>query len=50
LEQRPNCAAELKLIGAILKTPVIKPFLAHPALQALSPPRALARGRALQAA
>ncbi len=50
LEHCPNCGGELKIIAAILEQPVIEKILTHLALQARAPPRAPARGQALQAA
>jgi hypothetical protein len=50
LEHCPNCGGELKIIAAILEAPVIEKILTHLGLQARAPPRAPARGRALQAA
>ena len=50
LEQCPNCGGELKIIAAILEAPVIERILTHLGLQARAPPRAPARGQALQAA
>ncbi len=50
LEQCPNCCGELKIIAAILKQPVIAKTLTHLGLRARAPPRAPARGQALQAA
>ena len=46
----PNCGGELKIIAAILEQPVIEKILTHLGLQARAPPRAPARGQALQAA
>jgi hypothetical protein len=46
----PNCGGELKIIAAILEQPVIEKILRHLGLQAGAPPRAPARGQALQAA
>ena len=46
----PNCGGELKIIVAILEAPVIEKILTHLGLQARAPPRAPARGKALQAA
>ena len=46
----PNCGGELKIIAAILEQPVIEKILTHLGLQAKAPPRAPARGQALQAA
>jgi hypothetical protein len=43
-------AGELKIIAAILEQPVIEKILTHLGLQARAPPRAPARGEALQAA
>lgn len=48
LEHCPNCGGELKIIAAILEAPVIKRILTHLGLQARAPPRATARGQALQ--
>ena len=50
LEHCPNCGGELKIIAAILEQPVIEKILTHLGLQARAPPRAPARGQALQAA
>ena len=50
LEHCPNCGGELKIIAAILEAPVIERILTHLGLQARAPPRAPARGQALQAA
>jgi hypothetical protein len=50
LEHCPNCGGELKIIAAILERPVIEKTLTHLGLQARAPPRAPARGQALQAA
>jgi hypothetical protein len=50
LEHCPNCGGELKIIAAILETPVIDKILTHLGLQARAPPRAPARGQVLQAA
>ena len=50
MEHCPNCGGELKIIAAILEQPVIEKILTHLGLQARAPPRAPARGRALQAA
>ena len=50
LEHCPNCGGELKIIAAILEQPVIEKILSHMGLQARAPPRAPARGQALQAA
>ena len=50
LEHCPNCGGELKIIAAILEAPVIEKSLRHLGLQARAPPRASARGQALQAA
>ena len=41
---------DLKIIAAILEQPVIEKILTHLGLQARAPPRAQARGQALQAA
>ena len=49
LEHCPNCGGELKIIAAILEQPVIEKILTHLGLQARAPPRAPARGQALQA-
>ena len=46
----PNCGSELKIIAAILEQPVIEKILTHLGLQARAPPRAPARGQALQTA
>ena len=50
LEHCPNCGGEVKIIAAILEQPVIEKILTHLGLQARAPPRAPARGPALQAA
>ena len=50
LEHCPDCGGELKIIAAILEQPVIEKILTHLGLQARAPPRAPARGQALQAA
>ena len=50
LQHCPNCGGELKIIAAILEQPVIEKILTHLDLQARAPPRAPARGQALQAA
>ena len=50
LEHCPNCGGELKIVAAILERPVIEKILTHLGLQARAPPRAPARGQALQAA
>jgi hypothetical protein len=50
MEHCPNCSGELKIIAAILEAPVIEKILTHLGLQARAPPRAPARGQALQAA
>ena len=50
LEHCPNFGGELKIIVAILEQPVIEKILMHLGLQARAPPRAPARGQALQAA
>ena len=50
LEHCPNCGGELKIIAAILEQPVIEKILTHLGLHARAPPRAPARGQALQAA
>ena len=50
MEYCPNCGGELKIIAAILEQPVIEKILTHLGLQARAPPRAPARGQALQAA
>ena len=50
MEHCPNCGGELKIIAAILEQPVIEKILTHLRLQARAPPRAPARGQALQAA
>ena len=46
----PNCGGALKVIAAILEQPVIEKILTHLGLQARAPPRAPARGQALQTA
>ena len=50
LEHCPNCGGELKIIAAIMEAQVIERILTHLGLQARAPPRAPARGQALQAA
>lgn len=50
LQHCPNCGGELKIIAAILEQPVVEKILTHLGLQARAPPRAPARGQALQAA
>ena len=50
MEHCPNCGGELKIIAAILEQPVMEKILTHLGLQARAPPRAPARGQALQAA
>ncbi len=50
MEHCPNCGGELMIIAAILEQPVIEKILTHLGLQARAPPRAPARGQALQAA
>jgi hypothetical protein len=45
-----NCGGELKIIAAILEQPVIEKILMYLGLQTRAPPRAPARGQALQAA
>ena len=50
LKHCPNCGGELRIIAAILEQPVIEKILTHLGLQARAPPRAPARGQALQAA
>ena len=50
MEHCPNCGGELKVIAAMLEQPVIEKILTHLGLQARAPPRAPARGKALQAA
>jgi hypothetical protein len=50
LEHCPNCGGELKIIAAILEAPVIEKIFTHLGLKARAPPRAPARGQALQAA
>ena len=47
--KRALVVGELKIILAILERPVIEKILTHLKLQALAPPRAPARGQALQA-
>jgi hypothetical protein len=46
----PACGGDLTIIAAILEQPVIEKIRTHLGLQARAPPRALARGQALQAA
>jgi hypothetical protein len=50
MEHCPNCGGEFKVIAVILEPPVIEKILTHLGLQARAPPRAPARGQALQAA
>jgi len=50
LEHCPNCGGQLKIIAAILESPVIEKILTHLALQARAPPRTPAGGLQLQAA
>jgi len=50
MEHCPNCGGELKIIAAILEQPVIEKIHTHLGLPARAPPRAPARGQALQAA
>jgi hypothetical protein len=50
MEHFPNCDGEIKIIAAILQAPVIEEIHTHLGLQARAPPRAPARGQALQAA
>jgi hypothetical protein len=50
MEHGPNCGGKLRIIAAILEQPVIEKILMHLGLQARAPPRAPARGQALQAA
>jgi hypothetical protein len=50
MEHCPTCDGELKINAAILEQPVFEKILAHLGLQARAPPRAPARGQALQAA
>jgi hypothetical protein len=50
LQHCANCGGGLKIIAAILEQPVIEKLLAHLDPQARAPPRAAARGQALQAA
>ncbi len=50
LEHCPNCGGEPKIVAAILEQRVIEEILTHLRLQARAPPRAPARGQALQAA
>jgi hypothetical protein len=45
----PNCGGDRKIIAANLEQPVIEKILTHLGLQARAPPRAPARGQALQA-
>lgn len=50
MKHGPKCGGELKIIAAILEAPVIEKILTHLGLQPRAPPRAPARGQALQAA
>jgi hypothetical protein len=43
LEHCPNCGGELKIIAAILETPVIERILNRPGVPARPPPRSPAR-------
>jgi hypothetical protein len=49
MEHCPNCSGDLKIIAVILEASVIKRVLKRMGLQVRVPPRAPARGRALQA-
>jgi hypothetical protein len=49
MEHCPNCGGELKIIASILEQPAIEKILKYLGLQARAPPRAPARGPALQA-
>jgi len=49
-ERRPAMTPQLTEVSAILEAPVIEKMLTHLGLQARAPPRAPARGQALQAA
>ena len=49
-EPCPNCGGGVKVIAAILEQPVIEKILTHLGLQPHAPPRAPARGPALQVA
>jgi hypothetical protein len=51
IQRCPSCGSgELKIIAAILGSPVIEKILTHLGLQARAPPRSAARGQSLQAA
>lgn len=52
MDHCPNCGGEHKIITAILEAPPVieKILLMHLGLQERAPPRAHARGQALQAA
>ena len=50
LQHCPNCGGDLRIIAATLEPPVIEKILTHLGLQARAPPRAPARGQALQGA
>jgi hypothetical protein len=50
LKHCPNHGGALKIISTILERPAIEKILTHLGLQARAPPRAPARGQALQGA
>ena len=50
MEHCQSRGGKLKIIAAILEQPVTEKILTHLGLQARAPPRAPARGQALQAA
>ena len=50
LENCPNCGGELRMLAAILEQLEIEKILTHLGRQARAPPRAPARGQAMQAA
>jgi hypothetical protein len=50
LKHCPNCGGELKIIAAILETPVIEKMLTHLGQEPRAPPRAPACGQAMEVA
>ena len=50
LKNCPNCGGELRMLAAILEQLEIEKILTHLGRQARAPPRAPARGQAMQAA